>query len=54
MARLARREPVRYEHYAERFGRPRRTFCCEVAALRDIGIVRASELLDRQRRIGAR
>jgi len=45
VARLVRREPVRYKEFEERFGRPGRSFCCEVAALRGAGIYRASELL---------
>ena len=46
IARLVRQEPVRYTAFQERFGRPGRTFCCEVAALRAAGIYRGSELLD--------
>ncbi len=45
IARFVRRKPVRYEEYTERFGPPRRPFCCEVAALRDAGIRRGSDLL---------
>jgi hypothetical protein len=45
IARLVRHEPVRYKEFQERFGRPGRTFCCEVAALRAAGIYRGSELL---------
>ena len=45
IARLVRKEPVRYKEFQERFGRPGRSFCCEVAALRAAGIYRASELL---------
>jgi hypothetical protein len=37
IARLVRHEPVRYKEFQERFGRPGRTFCCEVAALRAAG-----------------
>jgi hypothetical protein len=45
IARLVRKEPVRYNEFQERFGRPGRSFCCEVAALRAAGIYRGSELL---------
>lgn len=45
IARLVHKEPVRYEEFQERFGRPGRSFCCEVAALRAAGIYRGSELL---------
>ena len=45
IARLVRQEPVRYNQFRERFGRPGRSFCCEVAALRAAGIYRGSELL---------
>jgi hypothetical protein len=45
IARLVREEPVRYKDFQERFGRPGRTFCCEVAALRAAGIYRGSDLL---------
>jgi hypothetical protein len=45
IARLVRQEPVRYQQFRERFGRPGRSFCCEVAALRAAGIYRGSELL---------
>jgi hypothetical protein len=45
IARLIRQQPVRYKEFQERFGRPGRTFCCEVAALRAAGIYRGSELL---------
>jgi hypothetical protein len=44
IARLVRQEPVRYKEFQERFGRPGRSFCCEVAALRAAGICRGSEL----------
>jgi hypothetical protein len=54
VARFARREPVRYEEYRQRFGRPQRSFCCEVAALREAGIIRGSELLERHHRSDAR
>jgi hypothetical protein len=47
IARFVRQEPVRRKEYQERFGRPVRSFCCEVAALRAAGIYRGSELLDR-------
>ena len=53
VARFARHEPVRYEEYKERFGRPQRSFC-EVAALREAGIIRGSELLERAHRSNAR
>jgi hypothetical protein len=46
IARLVHQEPVRYRDFRQRFGRPGRTFCCEVAALRAVGIFRGSELLD--------
>jgi hypothetical protein len=45
IARLVRQEPVSYKEFQERFGRPGRTFCCEVAALRAVGIFRGSKLL---------
>jgi len=45
IARLVRKEPTRYNDFEERFGRPGRSFCCEVAALRSVGIYRARELL---------
>ncbi len=45
IARLVRQEPVRYKEFQERFGRPGRSFCCEVAALRAAGIYRGTELL---------
>ena len=45
IARLVRQEPVGYKEFQERFGRPGRSFCCEVAALRAAGIYRGSELL---------
>jgi hypothetical protein len=45
ITRLVRQEPVRYKEFQERFGRPGRSFCCEVAALRAAGIYRGSELL---------
>lgn len=45
IARLVRQEPVRYDQFKKRFGRPGRSFCCEVAALRAAGIYRAGELL---------
>ena len=48
VTRFVRKEPVRYEQYKERFGAPSRPFCCEVAALREAGIIRGSELLARQ------
>jgi hypothetical protein len=44
IARFVREEPVRYKEFQQRFGRPGRTFCCEVAALRAAGIYRGSEL----------
>ena len=44
ISRLVRQEPVRYKEFQERFGRPGRSFCCEVAALRAAGIYRGSEL----------
>ena len=46
IARLIRKEPVRYKEFQERFGRPGRSFCCEVAALGAAGIYRCSELLN--------
>jgi hypothetical protein len=54
IARLVRQEPVRYKEFKERFGRPGRSFCCEVAALREAGIIRGSELLERRHRSDAR
>jgi len=45
VARFVRQEPVRCKDFQERFGRPGRTFCCEVAALRALGIHRACELV---------
>jgi len=45
IARLIREEPVRRKDCQERFGRPARSFCCEVAALRAAGIYRASDLV---------
>jgi hypothetical protein len=45
IARFVRQEPVRRKEYQERFGRPVRSFCCEVAALRAAGIYRGSDLL---------
>lgn len=46
IARLVRQQPVRHKDFQERFGRPARSFCCEVAALRAAGIYRGSELLN--------
>jgi hypothetical protein len=48
VARLVRQEPVRLKQFQERFGRPGRSFCCEVSALRAAGIYRGSELLATQ------
>ena len=45
IARLVRQEPVRFKQFQERFGRPGRSFCCEVSALRAAGIYRGNELL---------
>jgi hypothetical protein len=45
IARFVRHEPVRLKQFQERFGRPGRSFCCEVSALRAAGIYRGSELL---------
>jgi hypothetical protein len=57
IARLVRQEPVRRKDFQERFGRPARSFCCEVAALRAAGIYRGSDLLHspnpKRRREGA-
>ncbi|MBV8298964.1 MAG: hypothetical protein JO083_05420 [Candidatus Eremiobacteraeota bacterium] len=38
LARLLRRDPVRFESYRERFGTSLRSFCRDIAALRDAGI----------------
>jgi len=48
IASLIREEPVRRKDFQERFGRPARSFCCEVAALRATGIYRASDLVGRR------
>ena len=45
IARFVRREPVRYELYQQRFGRSRRAFRSDIAALRDVGIYRGTERL---------
>lgn len=47
IARFVRQQPVRRKDFQERFGRPARSFCCEVAALRAAGIYRGSDLLER-------
>ncbi|MBV8370477.1 MAG: hypothetical protein JO036_16330 [Candidatus Eremiobacteraeota bacterium] len=45
LARFIRREPVRYELYAARFGAPEDVFRCEIAVVRAARIYRGTELL---------
>jgi predicted DNA-binding transcriptional regulator YafY len=38
LTRLLRRDPVRFQSYRERFGASLRSFCRDIATLRDAGV----------------
>jgi predicted DNA-binding transcriptional regulator YafY len=38
LTRLLRRDPVRFQSYQERFGASLRSFCRDIATLRDAGV----------------